>query len=61
MDALLLLGTDGLLGGKALLEAGLAEGVEYEGVIEPGCVPGLTLGGKLKCLQTRARFTQRKI
>ena len=25
-------------------------------MIEPGCVPGLTRGGKLKCLQTRARL-----
>ena len=29
-------------------------------MIEPGCVPGLTLGGKLKCLQTRARSLEGK-
>ena len=28
--------------------------------MEPGCVPGLTLGGKLKCLQTRVRLPKRK-
>ena len=57
MDALLLLlePDPALLGGKALVEAGLAEGVEQEGVIEPGWVPGLTRGGKLKCLQKRAK------